>query len=144
MLSIHSTSLQGRFWRGLLLFLAAMALAFALGLQGCAKAPIEVQGDSELASEVLKEALDRWKAGDKPDDLAQEKPAIFLADEDWKAGKKLKDYKVDENVVENGSHWRVFANLKLDSPQKGDANKKVCYAVTLGDSVSILRSDFLE
>jgi hypothetical protein len=113
-------------------------------LAGCGRSEIRPQGTADDAKSALTTALEAWKAGGAMDELPKSTPKIYMADEDWRAGRRLADYAIDEEPVLNGSHWRVFAKLTLLKKSQLDKPQRVCYAVTLGPAVSILRSDFLD
>ncbi len=110
---------------------------------GCGAGQIRVAGDADAARQALTQVLDAWKSGKSADDLKSGSPSVVAVDEDWAGGKELKSYELVEHPQENGSHWRVFANLTLATKGKTGKPEQVCYAVTLGSPTSVLRSDFL-
>ena len=65
--------------------------------------------------------------------LANDKYAV-------KAGKVLT---MAGDPIENGSHWRVFAQIKTEGEDKQEKSERVCYAVTINEPMSVVRSDFL-
>lgn len=115
----------------------------ALFLMGCGVGEIRVVGNADDAKQALTQVLDAWKAGKSAADLQSGTPSVVAVDEDWTGGKQLKSYELVDSPMENGSHWRVFANLTLTTKGKTSKPEKVCYAVTLGSPTSVLRSDFL-
>lgn len=116
-------------------------LAGTLILMGCSSGPVELAGDKDGAQTVLSTTLDAWKAGQKPDDLKNEKPAVYVADEDWQAGSTLKAYEVTGTPMETGGHWRVSVLLTLSANGQPEMQKDVAYAVTLAPAVTVLRAD---
>lgn len=111
---------------------------------GCGgPATVDLLGDADKAQLALRQALDAWATGQSPADLAAASPKVIVVDEDWKAGHSLASYELVGSPQENGSHWRVFARIKLNGPKKSAKPENVCYAVTLGNVTSVLRSDFL-
>lgn len=126
-----------------LLYGAGLCLVLALGLPGCGQGKVPVIGESEKARETLAHSLEVWKSGKDAESLRTAEPEIVMVDENWKQEDELVRFEITEPPVENGSHWRVFAKLTLKKKGKAAREERVCYAVTLGDTVSILRSDFL-
>jgi hypothetical protein len=118
-------------------------LAGAILIVGCSSSPVELVGDEEEANTLVAEALDAWKAGQKPDALQASQPALHIADEDWRAGNVLKAYEVAKNPQAAGSHWRVSAVLTLSADGQPETTKNVAYAVTMEPAITILRADYL-
>jgi hypothetical protein len=126
---------------GQLFFLLMLILAESTFIAGCSE-PVEIQarGNADAAKSALANVLDSWKTGHPPEDLQSSDPAVWVADEDWEDKRKLSDYQIDSEPELNGGHWRVYVDLTLDGNRRP---LEACYAVTLGDSISIIRSDFL-
>lgn len=110
-------------------------------LMGCSAGPVVLAGDEDDAQTALSAALDAWKAGQKPDELRSENPAVYVADEDWQAGTALKAYQVTGTPMEAGGHWRVSALLTLSANGQSETQKNVTYAVTMAPAVTVLRYD---
>ena len=51
--------------------------------------------DPTLARQVLVEVLDSWKKGDPPDASLHRSPPVRVTDEEWVAGARLLDYRVE-------------------------------------------------
>lgn len=112
-------------------------------LAGCGEPEaIRPQGDAAAAKAALEAALDAWKAGRSPGDAQTDSRLIWI-DADWKDGRKLSGYQLVDEPEQNGGHWRVYADLTLADAGKPSKPMRVCYAVTLGESTHITRSDFL-
>lgn len=109
---------------------------------GCADTEIRPQGDADGARSAVTSALDAWKDGKTAEQLRNADPAVYVSDEDWKAGRKLASYEVLREPEQNGSHWRTYVKLSFTGDASGSV-KTVCYAVTPGSPASIIRSDFL-
>lgn len=124
---------------------AAFGLACLFALTGCGAGPMEAAGSEDEAADFLTAALDAWKSGQKPDDLRQENPPIYVQDEDWMGGRSLKEFKSHEAPKEHGGEWRVKAMLTLTGGGKPDEETLVAYSVTTADkAIVITRSDNLE
>jgi hypothetical protein len=118
--------------------------ASALVLAGCGQpAPMAPGGDAAAARKALSHALEAWKEGRDAKSLQSETPVYWVADEDWSEGRKLTDYQIGEEVEQSGGHWRICAQLTLSSSGGSERTEKFCYAVTLAEAISIIRSDFL-
>jgi hypothetical protein len=124
-----------------LLIGSTWGLLGTLMLVGCSTGPVELAGDEDGARTLLSSALDAWHAGQGPDELRGENPAVHVADEDWQAGKKLKAYQVTGTPLEAGGHWRISAVLTLSADGQSETRKNVAYAVTMEPAVTILRAD---
>jgi hypothetical protein len=117
---------------------------FAIVLSGCSESPgLQPGGDAAAAKEALTTALDAWKGGEDPKSLQSGEQAFWVTDEDWKSGKKLTDYRIAEEVEQSGGHWRVCAELTMADSGQASRPEKICYAVTIAEAISIIRSDFL-
>ena len=134
------------FWRGMgslpLRTLQVMiCLEFAL-LAGCGpgEAEIRATGSMDDAQMVIVTALDAWKDGITPGDLAKQDLRIIMGDEDWQDGRRLTAYGFPVPGIENGGHWRICTKLTFDQ----GSPVTVYYAVTPGNPASVIRSDFSE
>lgn len=123
----------------------AFGLASMLALAGCGPSQMQIAGSEDDALEVLTAALDAWKSGQKPDELQQEYPPIYVQDEDWLGGRSLKDFKPHEAPKEFGGEWRVLAMLTLDGGGMSPEQKLVAYSVTTATkAIVITRSDRID
>jgi hypothetical protein len=121
------------------------ALACMLALAGCGPSQMQIAGTEEDALEVLTIALDAWKSGEKPDELKQESPPMYVQDEDWTGGRSLKDFKPHDAPKEFGGEWRVLAMLTLDGGGMPEEQKLVAYSVTTAaKAIVITRSDRID
>ena len=120
-----------------------LPLALVLLAAGCRSEPVEPPGDAELARSTLTQVLDAWKAGKTSGDLKSGEPVVFARDEDWDAGRKLADYEILEEPVQNGGEWRVLASLSVVGNQGRTSPTRVYYSVTPGSPASVVRSDYL-
>lgn len=120
---------------------AALGIVAMLVLAGCSGGPVQVAGDEADALTWLSAALDAWQAGQKPDELRNEQPAVYVADHDWQSGQALKAYQVIGAPEEVGGHWRVSAQLTLVVDGRSEIQKSVAYAVTVEPAITVLRAD---
>jgi hypothetical protein len=121
----------------------AVVMCGAASLVGCfGPRDIVVSGSEEDAIEVLTTALDAWKAGQKPDSLRSEDPPMYVQDNDWMDGRKLKAFEPREIPREHGGEWKVLAVLTLEGGGLPEEQKLVAYSVTTeSHAVVITRSD---
>lgn len=108
---------------------------------GCGPTNISVQGNEEQVQQAVRQVLEAWKSGQDCSAYTQAGSKVVVADEDWQAGAKLKNFQLLEAPKPNGSHWRQKVELELVNKSKTKPTV-IYYAVTLGEPVSILRSDF--
>jgi hypothetical protein len=119
---------------------AGMVALFTLLLTGgCRRATLAPPPDGQQARDVLTQALDAWKRGDKAADLQARAPTIHVADMDWRAGWKLDSYKVLTGEAEHGSSLRVNASLSLLDPKGRAAEKKVAYLIGTSPVITVVR-----
>lgn len=124
--------------------LFGLAILLAGVVSGCGgHSEMQLKGDTMGAGGALAQALEAWKAGTKPAELAQAIPPMVVVDEAWTAGDKLVSYTIEGDPIENGSHWRVFAQIKTAGEDQKEKSERVCYAVTINETMSVVRSDFL-
>lgn len=123
---------------------AIVPFAMIAALSGCGEPKVTVpEGNESGAREALVSVLEAWKGNKTRDELKAQSPPVWVADEDWEAGRTLASYEIDGEPELNGSHWRVYTKLTISDEGKTLPEQQVCYAVTLGDNVSVIRSDFL-
>jgi hypothetical protein len=118
-------------WAGAILVLMA---------SGCGGGPPR-PADSSQAREALRAALDSWKAGQRPEDLARQSPAIHVKDVDWTEGFRLVDYKADADGRLVGYDMNYPVVLELKSPRGKAVKKNAVYTVTTRTDVFISRQE---
>ncbi|HVV99887.1 MAG TPA: hypothetical protein VHB77_06090 [Planctomycetaceae bacterium] len=116
--------------------------AVVLMLAGCGPRVLEPRGDAQSARAALEEGLSAWKSGLPADDFSE--PPVIVNDPDWKAARSLRAFEITEEPRLQGTHWRVFAHITVRGEGQADVSERVCYAVTLGHPVSIVRGDELD
>lgn len=120
-----------------------VGLTVLLFVTGCGSRGVEPPGDGSSARTTLAAVLDAWKEGKLQTDIQSATPAVYAADPDWSAGRRLADYQIAEEPVPNGGEWRVYATLTLGGGESGKPPQKVCYSVSPGDPANVSRSDYL-
>lgn len=116
----------------------AMLLALVLSV-GCGPrkaAPVNV----ERAREAMKQALDAWKAGSKPDDMPKQSPAITVQDFDWMAGSRLVDYKLVDDGKAEDANLRIQVKLTMQDARGKSVQKTVAYVVGTDPVLTVFRA----
>ncbi len=95
--------------------------------------------DPALARQALKTVLDRWKNGDKPDDLKSASPSIVVQDFDWMGGQKLVAYEVAGDGKDDDANLRIPVRLTLKTAKGQDVKKNVTYLVGTSPVITVFR-----
>lgn len=114
-----------------------LGLALAALLAGCSRSLPE-KADPDKARAWLQTALDAWKNGDPPENLAKGSPAIFFNDPRYKAGQKLTAYQLEEAHDFHGQSARINATLTLQAKDGAATEKKTAYLIDIGNGVVIV------
>jgi hypothetical protein len=115
-----------------LLLLAALAA-------GCSKGP-PPPADPAASRDALRAALDAWKGGDAPEALKARKPPVYVSDTDWRAGRRLIDYRVADGDEAYGGQRRCGVTLMLDVGGRA-IRKAAVYAVETSPALTVTRED---
>jgi hypothetical protein len=119
-------------------FLAALCLCF---LQGCGKGAGD-NADLNEAGPALRTALEAWKSGSPQKELANLNPPLLMNEDDWREGKRLMDYKMDEAGTLQGRQvvWRV--QIKVQDKNGKTENVRAKYVVDTTPRIVIVRDRF--
>lgn len=96
------------------------------------------------AKQILTDALDAWKRGDKPDAPASGKTPVRVLDREWSDGAILEGYAVEGDGQPLGLNVQQAVTLQLKTPQGKALKKTVNYLVTTGRNPMIARQDIDE
>jgi hypothetical protein len=122
--------------------LRACWLAAAIaGAGGCGASPTAPPADPARAREALLAALDAWKAGATPADLARRTPAIHVADVEWSGGFRLVGYRAGGEGRLVGFDMNYPVILELKNPKGKPVTKTAVYAVSTGPTLLVLRQE---
>ena len=115
----------------------------ALALAGCGgePPPLAMATTPEQSRAALVAALDAWKAGVTPAELAARTPAVYLLDDACSRGAKLTDYKIEGEPKVFGTGLSYALTLTLQDGGKPPAARKVAYRVVTSPTVAISRED---
>lgn len=94
------------------------------------------------SQESVKLSLDKWKAGETPQQLKA--LGIDMADPDWSAGYRLLDFQMKDVSAQPQQGPRVVVQLNMQSRAGKKADREVAYEVIFKDSdkISIGRDAF--
>jgi hypothetical protein len=93
-----------------------------------------------VAREVLVEVLDSWKKGDPPEASLRRSPPIRVTDEEWTAGARLLDYRVDADGREIVGEQSFPLTLTLEA--RGQRlTRKVEYHVVTDRTLAVFRQE---
>lgn len=120
--------------------LTAFALLAAAGLAGCGKEPPR-PSDPAQARDLLRQALDAWKAGDTHDAYRQACPNVTVVDRQWQQGAKLLGYEIDGAGKPDGFDVQFAVALTTADAAGKPAKQKVTYNVSTSPALVIVRSD---
>jgi hypothetical protein len=89
-----------------------------------------------------KTALESWKTGDKEDALQRAEPPVYVIDMDWRAGVKLKDYRIVNDGEEKDAH--LFCPVKLTLQYSGgkEVTTEVTYVIATAPNLVVSRKVF--
>lgn len=117
------------------------SLLMIVPLVGCGFRPkVADPVDPDVAQRTLREALDAWVSGAKPDELRQKTPQIVVQDFDWSAGNRLVSYEV--KGVGSPQDANLFCEVKLvleDSSRKR-SERLVTYCVGTDPVLTVFRA----
>jgi len=115
---------------------SAIVVALLALVGGCGKPELA------RAEQVVRTALEAWKAGGAPRQLADQ--AIAIADPDWAAGYRLLDFQVKATSAQPQQGPRVVVVLQLEGRAGKRVSREVAYEVVFKDrnAASIGRDAF--
>lgn len=119
------------------LFLAALCLGLFSGCGSSTK-----PADLDQAGPALRTALEVWKSGSSQKELESQNPPILMNEDDWREGKHLMDYKMEEAGRMYGRQvvWWVQINLKDKNGKTEDRRAK--YVIDTTPQLVIVRDRF--
>lgn len=107
---------------------------------GCGGGPVAAPVEPDKARTALRTTLDAWKAGQKPDTLAQARPPIVAQDMDWLAGATLTDYQLLDDGKAEDANLRARVKLSLKSDRGKTMTKTAVYVVGTDPTLTVFRA----
>ncbi len=119
-------------------FFPALALCV---LAGCGPRSLE-PADLGQAGPALRTALEAWKDGKSQEDLANQKPSILMNEDDWRMGKRLLDFTMEEQGALSGRQvvWR--AQIKFQDSSGKTEERRATYVIDTTPRLVIVRDRF--
>jgi hypothetical protein len=107
---------------------------------GCGRGldPDVNKGDADKA---MKTALEAWQAGKTQTDLEKGQPSIIMNDDDWRTGKKLLDFKMEEGAL-SGRQVRCKVWIKLQDKNDKTEERNAVYIIDTKPRIVIVRDSF--
>jgi hypothetical protein len=108
-------------------------------LLGCGQHDVS---DIDRAGPALRTALEAWKGGKSQDDLANQSPSITMNEDDWREGKILLDYTLEDQGAMKGRQvvWR--AQIKLQDKSGKTEDRRATYVIDTTPQMVIVRDRF--
>jgi hypothetical protein len=120
---------------------AALVILGLCLLQGCSRG-LGPKADLDEAGPALRTALDAWKNGSSQQDLANQSPSIIMNEDDWREGKRLLDYKMDEAGSMFGRQVVWWVQLKLQDKSSKTEDSRAKYVIDTTPRLVIVRDRF--
>jgi hypothetical protein len=117
-------------------FRVALSMATAL-LVGCNSAPRVPVSDLAAAQDLLEESLNAWKEGKSVEDLRNQTPPVYVAEDGWLRGNALTEFSIDGAGEMYGSNARFTVTLKNNTR----GSSQVRYLVTTVPALTIAKED---
>jgi hypothetical protein len=125
--------------KNLSLLAVLMTLSLCL-LPGCRRG-LGPDADPAAGGKALQDALGAWKDGKSPQDLEGQSPPIIMNEDAWRSGKRLLDFKVEENALV-GRQVRSRVRIKLRDEGGKTRDEKAVYIVDTTPRIVIVRDIF--
>jgi hypothetical protein len=119
---------------------AVLAILSTCLLQGCQRR-LDQNADPDEGSKALQTALEAWKSGKSPKELAKIKPSILMNEDDWRLGKRLLDFKVEESSL-SGRQIRTRVQIKLQDKDGRKLDQRATYIIDTTPRIVIVRDVF--
>lgn len=119
----------------------ATIVALSVGLlQGCGRG-LDKDADPEEGVKALHAALAAWKDGKTQAEVEALTPSILVNDDDWRTGKRLLAFKVEESGL-SGRQVRCRARIKLGGKDGKTVEQWATYIIDTTPRLVIVRDTF--
>jgi hypothetical protein len=109
-------------------------------VSGCSRG--SKPADLDQAGPALRTALDVWKGGSSQEELASQKPSIIMNEDDWREGKRLMDYKMEEAGSMHGRQVVWWVQIKLEDKSGKTEDRRAKYVIDTTPQFVIVRDRF--
>jgi hypothetical protein len=98
--------------------------------------------DIDQAGPALRTALEAWKGGKSQQELADQAPSILMNEDDWRVGKRLVHYEMEERGSLSGRQvvWKV--QMRLQDRGGKTEDYKATYVIDTTPRLVIVRDLF--
>src|SRR5579864_1711562 len=93
------------------------------------------------ADKTLQTALEAWKSGKTQADLEKGNPSIIMNEDDWRTGKRLVDFKMEESTL-SGRQVRCRVHIRLQDPTNKIVEQDAVYIIDTTPRIVIVRDTF--
>ena len=107
---------------------------------GCGRS-LDPAVDPAEAGKALQTALEAWKSGKSPQDLAKASPFIIMNEDDWRVGKRLLDFDMEKGSV-SGRQVRCRVRIKLSDKDDKAVERDAVYIIDTVPQIVIVRDSF--
>ena len=114
-----------------------LVLCFQLG---CSQATAPMS-DAAQAKVLLQKTLDEWKSGTSLDEIRKHNPPVYVTEDLWRSGAKLKEYSIAEDSGLLGSNIRLEVNLQFTNKSGNAIKRSFRYIVTTRPALTIVREE---
>jgi hypothetical protein len=109
-------------------------------LVGCETGPRKAGAvDAKLARKALETTLNTWKRGEEPKSLRAATPAIIAQDRDWEAGRKLVDYQLVGEGMDDTANLRYPVKLTIRNEKGTAISLDVIYVIGTDPVITVFR-----
>lgn len=116
------------------------SMACILFQLGCTPSTAPVS-DAGRAKELLQSALDAWKSGVSIEESRKGNPPVYVTEDFWRNGFKLREYALVGESETLGSNIRFKVDLKCTNKTGKVIDKPVRYLVTTVPAMTIVREE---
>jgi hypothetical protein len=120
--------------------LAMFVFVALLFLPGC-RGGLGPDSDRDVADKALRTALEAWQNGKSQADLEKGEPSIIMNEDDWRMGKRLVEFKMEESTL-SGRQVRCRVRLKLQDKDGKNAERNAIYIIDTTPRIVIVRDTF--
>lgn len=110
------------------------------GWLGCSKSTIPVS-DPAAAIRLVEASLKHWREGNDWSELTRLSPPVYMSEDGWREGWKLRQYSIDQAAVMVGTNVRVSVDLRCLDQRGKPRDLTIRYFVTTRPAQTIAREE---
>ena len=116
----------------------AILVLTVLCQSGCQ--PAAQPASPEQARDALRQALDAWKQGERPEAF-QERTEVTAVERRWTQGVRLLAYDIQGEGRMHGFDWQGQVHLSLQDPQGKKRDERAIYKVSTSPARVVVRQE---